>query len=161
MNEDKNRQICSFRIREGLFGVDIRDVKEIHPPTRFTPVFHAGKEVRGFVNIRGQVHLIIDLRVLLGFEGKEPDELSQMILFKPHVGESFGVLVDCIGDVVRVDAIRTETVGEKDKSSGAGHFSSVSKLLSGICKLDTELLMILNSALLLKQIGRNLPEKGM
>jgi len=147
------RQFCTFWIAERLFGTDILDVKEINPEIDFTPIFHAPSEVRGYVNIRGQIHLILDLRLLLGFEKKMLDEDSRVVLFKPRVGESFGVLVDSIGDVVEVDESRIEDHRkEKDKHS-KNKTRDISELWSGVCKLEKGLLVILNSRNLLRNIG--------
>ncbi|MDH5637536.1 MAG: chemotaxis protein CheW, partial [Nitrospinota bacterium] len=75
---ERKLQLSTFRLNDRLFGVDIQDVKEINTEVTFTQIFHASKEVRGYVNIRGQIHLVLDLRILLGFEKKEPDHDSRV-----------------------------------------------------------------------------------
>ncbi len=155
MKKTARQQFCTFRIARRLFGVEITDVKEIHPPVKFMPVFHATEEVKGFVNIRGQIHLVIDLRILLGFESKEISELSQILLFKPHVGESFGVLVDSIGDVAEVDETQVEGLGKTDQKVEDKTIQSFSDLVKGVCKLKQDLLVVLNSSVLLKRIEEN------
>ena len=148
------RQFCTFYIAQRLFGVNITDVKDIQPPVKFTPVFHAVKEVKGFVNIRGHIHLVIDLRRLLGFGGKDIDKLNQIVLFKPHVGESFGILVDSVGDVVEVGEDRVENLGEKGHEIMEGGMQDASDLITGVCKLKDELLMILDSPVLIEKIRK-------
>ncbi|QTA90486.1 chemotaxis protein CheW [Desulfonema magnum] len=153
-NIDKpSRQFCTFQISERLFGVDILDVKEVNQETDFTPIFHAPKKVKGYVNIRGQIHLILDLRLFLGFESKKTDDASRVILFKPEVGDPFGVLVDQIGDVFEVDEARIEErVREEHELPEGGEQGGALNLLSGVCKLENGLLVILNSRSLLKNI---------
>ena len=149
MKEDINtqkRQFCTFLAGDHLFGVDILDVKEIYTEIDFTPISHAPKQVKGYVNIRGHIHLILDLRLLLEFESKKTDEASRLVLFKPGVGESFGVLVDRIGDVLEVDETQIEYYQETE--------FGVSCLKSGVCKLKNALLVILNSENLLKSVCR-------
>ncbi|MBF0525581.1 MAG: hypothetical protein HQK56_10850, partial [Deltaproteobacteria bacterium] len=46
---ERKRQFCSFWLSGRLFGVDILDVKEINSEITFTPIFHASKEVKGYV----------------------------------------------------------------------------------------------------------------
>lgn len=145
------RQFCTFQIAERLFGVDILDVKEINPEAKFTPVFHAPKEVEGYVNIRGQIYLILNLRLLLGFEKKAVDEASRLVLFKPQVEEPFGVLVDRIGDVVDVDVTQIEN---HDKDDQRDDKRKSAELWDGVCKLEEGLLVVLNSRNLLKNIGK-------
>lgn len=141
----KKRQFCSFRIAEHLFGVDILDVKEIKDEVTFTIVHHAPPVVRGFVNIRGHVYLVLDLRLVLGFDSREADEMSRVILFKQRVGESFGILVDHIGDMIEVDDSRIEYRKSDDIASLQGIDRKKSDLSAGICKLDEELLIILRA----------------
>ena len=148
----QKRQFCTFRIDQKLYGVNITDVKEVRPPVKFTPVFHAFEEVKGFVNVRGQIHLVIDLRVFLGFDEREIDKLGRIVLFKSHVGESFGVLVDAIGDVVEADETRIENMGNQNRETGDDGMRELSDLIIGNCKLDDKILTVLDSTLLLKKI---------
>ena len=97
---EKKIQFCSFYIADHLFGVNILDVKEIKDEVSITNVFHAPKEIKGFINIRGNVHLVLDIRLMLGFNEKEIDDLSRVVLFKQNIGPSFGILVDSISDMV-------------------------------------------------------------
>lgn len=136
----QNRQFCTFWLSGRLFGVQILDVKEIHPEVAITPIFHAPKEVKGYVNIRGQVYLILDLRPMLGFESKEIDRKSCLVIFKNTVGEPFGVLVDQISDVVEVSngQIEAGDGGGQDKMGSAG-------MVQSVCKLPQSLLVVLDA----------------
>lgn len=149
----RRRQFCTFHIGQNLFGVDITDVKEIRTPDRFTTVCHASDEVRGFVNIRGQIHLVIDLRVLLGFDAAETGKFSRIVLFKRHVGESFGILVDTVGDVVETNEAGIENMGERNRENGSGLRGSYD-LIVGNFKLEDKILIILDSTLLLKKVEK-------
>ncbi|MDM8550979.1 chemotaxis protein CheW [Desulfobacterales bacterium HSG2] len=145
-------QFCTFRISGRLFGVNILDVKEINPEVDFTPIFHAPKKVKGYVNIRGQIYLILDLRLLLGFESKAVDDASRLVLFKPEVGDPFGILVDRIGDVVEVDETQIEDRQAEGQEGSEGDEQRSPELWDGVCKLGDELLVVLNSRSLLRNI---------
>ena len=149
----KKRQFCTFRIGERLFGVDILDVREINPDVTFTPIFHAPKAVKGYVNIRGQIHLILDLRLMLGHSAAEIGEMSRLVLFKPNVGDSFGILVDRIGDVLEADESLIEDRRKEEKGVPDGIERRSLALGAGVCKLEQGLLVILNSRALLKSLG--------
>jgi chemotaxis signal transduction protein len=140
-------QCCTFRIAGRLFGVDIHDVKEIFPEVSLTPVFHAPKEVKGYVNIRGQIYLILDLRLILGHEEKPVDKESCLVLFKPSVAEPFGILVDKIGDVVVVEKEQME----KNRPS-LSDVEKRSDLINFVCKLEKALLVVLNPKKILEYI---------
>jgi purine-binding chemotaxis protein CheW len=154
LKDNAKRQFCTFQIHDRLFGVDILDVKEVNPETNFTPIFHAPQEVRGNVNIRGQIYLVLDLRLILGFETKPADEKSRVLLFKSEVGEPFGILVDRIGDVVTVDENQIENRRQTDHGPSDQADRRTLDLSDGICKLEDTLLIIMNSQNLLTIIAR-------
>ena len=147
------RRFCTFRLSGRLYGVDIQDVKEINTEISSTPIFHAPKEIRGYINVRGQVYLLLDLRMIFGFEEKEVDHESRVILFMPAVGDPCGILVDKIDDVVTVDdnLIENRRKG-KDEHDGLERRSS--DVGEGVCKLKDELLIILNARKLFNAIKR-------
>ncbi len=147
-------QFCSFYLSGRLYGVDILDVKEICPETSITPIPQAPKEVRGYVNIRGQVYLILDLRFILGVEPDSLQERCCLVIFKPTVGESFGLVVDRIGDVIVVNENEIENRRRMDHGPKGGTERRLEseKLVNGICKLSNSLMIILNCRRFLDQI---------
>lgn len=141
------KQFCTFWIADRLFGVDILHIKEINRELEFTPVFHAPKEVKGYVNIRGQIHLVLDLRLILGFDSRTFNSDNCVLIFKHTIAEPFGVLVDKIGDVVNVSEEKIEERSKVDDISTTNNESLTNNdnLIDGICKLDKTLLVILNA----------------
>ncbi|MGK5092361.1 chemotaxis protein CheW [Deltaproteobacteria bacterium TL4] len=141
------RQYCTFWLADRLFGVDILDVKEINPEVSITPIFHAPPEVEGYVNIRGQIHLVLNLRFLMGFSKKDLDKSSRIVLLKSRVGESFGVLIDRISDVREVDESKIEDRRNTDRGVSATNDSDKRKheLATGVYQLQKELLVVLNA----------------
>ena len=138
------QQFSTFYLADRLFGVNILNVKEITPETSFTPIFHAPPEVKGYVNIRGQVHLVLDMRLLLGLNSRDVDNQSRVVLFKPEVGDDFGVLVDRIGDVVNVEEGNIEERRQEEQESDLPERRNA-HLGVGVCKLEKELLVLLDS----------------
>ena len=151
----QKRQFSTFWLSGRLFGVDILDVKEINRELKFTPIFHTPREVKGYVNIRGQIHLVLDLRLLLGFETKELDDNSCMVIFKQTVAEPFGVLVDKIGDVVEVDENDIEDRMESDESVSRDmdSLADINSFIGGVCKMQDNLLVILKARSFFKAIA--------
>jgi len=137
-------QFSSFYLADNLYGLNIKDIKEINNETVFTSIPHAKREVRGYVNIRGQIYLIFDLRIMLGFDPIEVNDQSKIILFKPHVGASFGVLIDRIGDVIEVDH------GDVEQREHHENQGAAMRVVAGTCKLEDELLTILDATLFLE-----------
>jgi len=142
-------QVCSFWIAERLFGVDILDVREINREVGFTRIHHAPADVRGYVNIRGQIYLVLDLRLMLGFGSVPTGPASRVVLFKPSAGTSFGVLVDRAGDIVPIAGERIEW--RERQPAGHGH-DPRKALIAGDCKFPTNLLTLLHSRGLLEAV---------
>ncbi|PCI27855.1 MAG: hypothetical protein COB67_07640 [SAR324 cluster bacterium] len=136
-------QFVSFRVAGELFGVSILDVKEVTPMINITPVYHAPEEVLGYVNIRGEIHLVLDPRLILGLPAKKPDENSRIVIFKPTIAAPMGILVDHMEDVIEVRAHEVEQSGSIQGSSQGDNLNS--QMISGICKLEKELLVVLNA----------------
>jgi purine-binding chemotaxis protein CheW len=150
-------QLCTFWLSGRLFGVSIDDVKEIYNKMHFTSIYHAPDTVRGYMNIRGQIYLVVDLRLLVGFKSKPTDSDSKVILFKPAVAEPFGVLVDKIGDVMEcsIDQVEERRQGKRVNYSGTEKRSLPSDLNMGICTLKDNLLIMLNSHSILNRVHNN------
>jgi len=145
-------RFCTFRLSERLYGVDIKDVKEINTEISFTPIFHAPREIKGYINIRGQIYLLLDPRKIFGFPDREIDETSRVVLFMPHVGEPCGILVDSIEDVVSVNEKMIENRRQDEKSVPEGIERRAADVGEGVCKLQDELLIILNAERLLNSV---------
>lgn len=152
--DEKKTRFSSFLVNGRLFGIKILHVKEITSELTFTPVFHAPKEIKGYLNIRGQIHLVVDLRILLGFEPKNIDSDNCVVLFKDEVGESFGVMVDKIGDVIEVDESLIEYHNEKENIAIDELEISRSTLVLGVCKLNGKLMEILNTKVILEIVEK-------
>ena len=148
------RRYCSFRLSGRLYGVDIRDVKEINTETDFTPIFHATKEIKGYINIRGQIYLLLDLREIFGFPSKDIDDSSRVVLFMSDVGELCGVLVDSIEDVVTVDENLIENRRQQERDVPEGIERRAADVGIGVCKLQNELLVLLDARRLVQAVNR-------
>ena len=148
---------CTFRVDGQLFGVDILDVKEVTTETTSTRIAHTPSEVLGLVNIRGHIYLALDLRRLLGMLSTQITAESRLVLFKPSVGSAFGVIVDEISE------IHTVSSGQIESYAAAKHKTLVTQLrrvdlISAVCKLPDELLVVLNSRRFLSIVEQNLAQ---
>ncbi|MGK5094940.1 chemotaxis protein CheW [Deltaproteobacteria bacterium TL4] len=147
---------CSFRIAGNLYGVNIKHVKEINQELNINRVPHSSASISGLVNIRGEVYLIFNLRNCFGFPPKPIDEQHRVILFKSIDAELSGILVEEIGDVLRVPVSRLETYRSdsskeilnrlKDPDSEEIDF----RLVKGVYQLEDEIMVILNIEALVK-----------
>lgn len=132
---EKTRQYATFTLGEFLFGIDVHEVQEISRYQELTAVPLASSEVRGLMNLRGQIITAIDLRRLLKLAEKN-DTPMNVIVQTPS--EVVSLLVDDIGDVIDVDTDRFEPTPEIIGSS-------LKQLVEGVYKLDGKLLLIFST----------------
>jgi chemotaxis signal transduction protein len=150
----EERQFCTFYVGDRLYGVDILTVNEINTESAFTRVYHAPDTIRGCVNIRGQIYLVLDLPRLLGTPSTGEADAQRLVLFNETVGSSFGSLVDRIGDVVTVSTDRIEERRESGASNRetAERRNEISRLTEGVCKMEDDLMVILDPKALLEHV---------
>jgi len=145
----------TFRLREGLFGIAANVVKEVTALPPLTRIPHAPAAVRGYVNLRGHVVLVVDLNCLLLRETATLHPESRLIVFKSELGDTFGVLVERIGEIVELSAKQIETHCAGTETSGSDLSEWQKKeLLCGDGKLDGELLSIIEARRLLPCLER-------
>ncbi|MFQ5560773.1 MAG: chemotaxis protein CheW [Nitrospinota bacterium] len=143
-------KFCTLWLSGRLFGLNILDVKEIHPIVEFTPIFHAPEGVKGYVNIRGQIYLILDLSIIMGLKKGEEEKGTHLVIFKPSVGPPFGIVADRVGDVVEVD--NREIVEPSLDEEGGVDVSWDKTLLCGVSRLKDHLLVLLDGRGILKTV---------
>ncbi len=141
-------QYISFWIGGRFFGCTILDVKEINSEFHITPIFHAPESMLGYVNLRGQICLIINLNPVLGIRDVSIDEKrkenGRLIIFKESTGESFGIFVDKVGDVLSVEPEDIEEFSAFRQDSNEENLKN-SKVIGGITRLKNDLMVIINA----------------
>ena len=128
---------CTFTVDRFFFGVAVDGVQEVIRRQAMTRVPLARREVRGLINLRGQIVTAIDLRRRLGMDAPSDESLSMNVLIKTADG-AVSLLVDRIEDVMEVAA---DTI-EKPPETLRGE---VRQFISGACKLKARLLLLLDT----------------
>lgn len=150
------RMFCTFRVDGRLYGVDMLDVKEVTTETACTPIAHAPEDVVGLVNIRGHIYLALDLRRLLGISAFEVTANTRLVLFKPTVGSAFGIFVDEISEIHTAVPRQLESFHAEERDVVASLRRT--DLITSICKLPDELLVVLNPRRFLGRVETQLNE---
>ena len=119
-----------------LFGLPILRVQDVFAPERLTTVPLSPPEVAGVLNLRGRIVTLIDMRCRLGLGSRE-DEQQSMAIGVESRGESYGLLIDSVGEVLKLD----NQSWEPNPSNLDARLASVS---TGIYRLDSQLLMVLD-----------------
>ena len=139
MNEatDHNQhEYVTAMIGGQLFGLPILRVQDVFAPERLTCVPLAPLEIAGVLNLRGRIVTLIDMRRRLGL-GQREDGGPAMAVGVESRGESYGLLIDTVGEVLKLD----DMACEPNPTNLDPRLASVS---TGIYRLDGQLLMVLD-----------------
>ena len=111
-------------------------VQDVFAPERLTAVPLSPPEVAGVLNLRGRIVTLIDMRCRLGLGSRENGHQAMAIGVESR-GESYGLLIDSVGEVLKLD----NQSWEPNPSNLDARLASVS---TGIYRLDSQLLMVLD-----------------
>src|ERR1700694_2195498 len=84
-----------------LFGLPISRVQDVFMPERLTRGPLSSREIAGVLNLRGRIVTVVDMRARLGLP-KNDDGKAPMAVGVDLRGESYGLLIDPIGEVLRL-----------------------------------------------------------
>lgn len=94
-------EYVTVTIADQLFGLPIAQVQDVFVPGRMTPVPLAPPEIAGVLNLRGRIVTAIDMRCRLGLPRRE-DGAESMAVGIDCEGESYGLVIDSVGEVLRL-----------------------------------------------------------
>src|SRR5258708_32962783 len=92
-------------IGDQLFGLPISRVQDVFAPDRLTHVPLAAPEIAGLLNLRGRIVTAIDMRRRLGLPPLQAGR-PRMAVGIEYKGESYGLLIDAIGEGMKAAAHR-------------------------------------------------------
>jgi len=136
---EENLHLVTFELSGEEFGVDIMQVSEVIPVSRITRIPQAPECIKGLINLRGKILVVIDLNKRLGLSSKETDSLSRIIIMEIK-DTVIGMLVNSVKEVIRLPLSSIEPTPEIIKSKINVEY------LTGIGKAGNRLLILLNLA---------------
>ncbi len=135
-----SKQACdyvTFEIAGRMFGTDVSTVHDVFRLEALTPVPLARPDVAGLLNLRGRIVTAVDARRRLGLAPREQGYAGAMAIGVERGGESYGLVVDRVGDVLRLD-------GEQFEETPASLDEGWREVSRGIFRLKGELLVELD-----------------
>ena len=136
-NTQQNMTVYVTAMIDGqLFGLPIVRVQDVFIPERLTRVPLAPPEIAGVLNLRGRIVTLIDLRRRFGLgERKEGEDV--MAIGVESRGESYGLLIDRVGEVVELEGVAREP-------NPVNLDQRLAQMSSSIYRLDDQLLVVVD-----------------
>jgi len=140
MNPDSAQQklteYVTATIGGHLFGLPIVRVQDVFIPERLTRVPLAPPEIAGVLNLRGRIVTLVDLRRCFGLDQAEAGAAAMAIGVESR-GESYGLLIDSVGEVLKLN----ESAREPNPINLDARLARMS---AGIHRLDGQLLIVVD-----------------
>jgi len=129
-------EYVTVMIGNQLFGLPISRVQDVFMLDRMTRVPLSSPEIAGVLNLRGRIVTAIDMRRRLGLPEREAGRkpMAVGIEFK---GESYGLLIDTVGEVLKLDDNTRE-------ANPVNLDARLARVSAGVHRLDGQLLVVLD-----------------
>src|ERR1051325_2399171 len=119
-----------------LFGLPISRVQDVFMPDRMTRAPLAPPEIAGVLNLRGRIVTAIDMRRRLGLPPRD-DNKPSMAVGIDLKGESYGLLIDTVGEVMKLGQATLEP-------NPVNLDPRLARVSGGVHRLDGQLMVILD-----------------
>ncbi len=133
-NEVNTDEIILFTIGEIFCGLDIKKIREIKRYTGITRIHGAPSEVKGVINLRGEIVTVLDIRTRFGNAALEFNG-NERIVIVPFREETIGILVDFVDDVIGFNSNDLLPVPPNMESNTSKYFSAVLQRESDVISL--------------------------
>ena len=141
----RSQQYVTIRLGGQLFGLPIDRAQDVFMPDNFTFVPLARSQIAGVLNLRGRILTAIDLSVVLDVKAVNETNAERPAVSVSYANESYGVLVDTVGEVVTLN-------GELLEPNPVNLNSEWAKVSVGTYRLENELLVILDVDVLIEEL---------
>jgi purine-binding chemotaxis protein CheW len=132
---DHEWEYVTITVGGQLFGLPIARVQDVFVLSQMTQVPLAPDDIAGIVNLRGRIVTAIDMRHRLGLGKREL--AAPMAVGIDCEGESYGLVIDSVGEVMKLGAETAEPVP-------VNLDDRLKRVASGIHRLETDLLVVLD-----------------
>ena len=129
------REYVTAEIGGELIGMPILRVQDVFIPEGPTRVPLAPPEIAGVLNLRGRIITLVDMRRRLGLTGG--GDKAALAIGVELRGESYGLLIDAIGEVLKLDE-------DAQEANPVNLDPRLARVSTGIHRLNDRLLMVLD-----------------
>ncbi len=134
--DTKTIEYVTVTLDDQLFGLPISRVQDVFVPDRLTRVPLSPPEIAGVLNLRGRIVTAIDMRCRLGLPARD-GKIPAIAVGIELKGESYGLLVDAVGEVMKLAKDTWE-------AKPANLDVRLAEVAAGVYRLDGQLLVVLD-----------------
>jgi purine-binding chemotaxis protein CheW len=134
-------ELLSVRVGAQEFALDIRSIREIRGWIASTHLPHAPTFIKGMINLRGTVLVVVDLAERLGLPTQEPSAASVVVVVE-HGDRVAGLLVDAVCDIITV----TDDMRQPTPETGT---STPREFVEGLIMMENRIISIVAIAALM------------
>lgn len=134
LEQDQN---LIFTVKSQEFGIQAVRVQEISRVLPTTKVPSAPSYIEGIMNLRGRLASVINFRKKLGFEAKEHDEDTRVIVVELGTFP-IGIIVDAVEEVIKIPDEKVQKLPEATTTSASRDY------MTGVGMLDNRLIILLD-----------------
>ncbi len=128
-------QLVLFKVNDEVFAISINHVNIIEKISDIYKVPDTPVYIEGLINLRGKVHTVFNLRKKFGYQPKEFDENTRIIILN-HTS-MVGLLVDEVSEIFSAE--------DSDIKPAPDLISGLSgKFFSGVIERDGKIVLILD-----------------
>jgi len=130
-------QLVIFKLGTEEFAVDIMQVQEIIRIPEITRIPKSPEYIKGVINIRGKIIVVMDLDSRFNMNKNEITDESRIIVVDID-GTVAGIVVDSVSEVIRMDGENVDDTPEVIAQKINADY------LKGVGKIDDRMLILLN-----------------
>lgn len=123
-----------FTLGQEEYGIDIQIVQELRSYEAVTNIANSPDYIKGVINLRGNIILIIDLRLRLGLPVRFYDQFTVVIVVNLG-GQQLGIIVDGVSDVI---------APQSDEIQAAPQLVSINEAcrFKGVATIDDRMILL-------------------
>lgn len=100
-------QYLVFTVKSQEFGIQAMRIQEITATMDTAEVPNAPLHIEGILNLRGRLVSVVNFRKRFGFDAKEHDEDTRIIIME-HSGFPVGIIVDAVEEVIKIPSQKVQ-----------------------------------------------------
>lgn len=143
MNGD-NGEVLEFTLESENYALDINIVREIVEMMPITVIPRAPEQIRGVINLRGEIVNIVNLSTFLKLPVRPVTKDQKIIVLMAEVagGNNIGIIVDTVSSVIEISASQVDCMTESIAGNETRYIKGIINSAQGSQEKENRALII-------------------